>query len=676
MASELATAYLSLAPKLESGFGNTIQSQLSSSIDGKSIGDTAGAGFSGAFTGALSKIAVPAAIATAIAGIGKMGFDAYSKVEEGANNVIIATGATGEAANELTAVYKNVASSVVGDFGDIGEAVGELNTRLGLQGDSLEAASEAAMKYAKVNGVDAKTAIADVTRMMNNAGISSEDYSKTLDTLTVAAQQSGIDVNSLAQSVTANAASFRELGFSTNESIAMLASFEKGGVNASQVLAGMKKGVAEWTKEGKSAQGGFSEFVSGIQDGSVTSADAIEIFGSRAGIAMYDAAKNGQLNFDEMYAAIAENSEGALDEVYNNTLTASERMSLAWQNVTLAGAEMFAPVAEAIAGFLTDVVVPFSQQLVGYVGQAKSAFESSGIAEAVQGAAASVQGAVQPVIDWIASNVLPLAASVYGEIAPVVQQIAADIGSAMPEIGNVVNSVMSAIGSIVQTVWPAISSAVSAAADVVRAVIPPAWEAVKSAVTTASEGARAVADAVWPVISNIVSAAASGITSAIDGISSVVSGVQSTFDAVKNAITNPIETAKGLVESGINAIKNIISGMQLKLPSIPLPHFWVSGGSAPWGIGGQGSPPEFGVNWYARGGIVDGATLIGAGESGPEAIVPLSGDYMRPFAKAIAQEMGGGGDTYIVNGITLDSRSSAQRCFEQAFRELRIAERA
>ena len=33
--------------------------------------------------------------------------------------------------------------------------------------------------------------------------------------------------------------------------------------------------------------------------------------------------------------------------------------------------------------------------------------------------------------------------------------------------------------------------------------------------------------------------------------------------------------------------------------------------------------PHMGVEWYARGGIVDGATLIGAGERGKEAIIPL-----------------------------------------------------
>ena len=46
------------------------------------------------------------------------------------------------------------------------------------------------------------------------------------------------------------------------------------------------------------------------------------------------------------------------------------------------------------------------------------------------------------------------------------------------------------------------------------------------------------------------------------------------------------------------------------------------------------------VQWGATGGFVDGATLIGAGEAGAEAIVPFSNSrYMRPFARAMAEEM-------------------------------------
>ena len=47
-------------------------------------------------------------------------------------------------------------------------------------------------------------------------------------------------------------------------------------------------------------------------------------------------------------------------------------------------------------------------------------------------------------------------------------------------------------------------------------------------------------------------------------------------------------------------------------------------------------PPSFSIDWYAQCGIVDGATLIGAGEAGPEMILPKSGGLMTDFAEAVA----------------------------------------
>lgn len=328
----------------------------------------AAAGKMGALQGALTAVGAKATAAgksltkyvtVPLLAVGAAAVKAYQDVEKGSANVIKATGATGKAAEELESVYKEVAGNVVGSFEEIGAAVGELNTRLGLTGDELEAASEATMKFANVNGIDAKKAVADVTRMMNNAGISADEYESVLDKLTVAAQQSGIDVGKLAETVTANAASFRQLGFSTDESIAMLASFEKAGVNSQQVLAGMKRGVAEWLKEGKSAKEGYSDFVKGIQDGSVTAQDAIELFGTRAGTAMYDAAKTGQLDFEEMYSAITGGSKGALDEVYENTLTTSQKMQVAWKNVKLA----LADAGKAIAKALLPIVQKIAQKV-------------------------------------------------------------------------------------------------------------------------------------------------------------------------------------------------------------------------------------------------------------------------------------------------------------------------
>lgn len=93
--------------------------------------------------------------------------------------------------------------------------------------------------------------------------------------------------------------------------------------------------------------------------------------------------------------------------------------------------------------------------------------------------------------------------------------------------------------------------------------------------------------------------------------------------AVWTAITAPIQKAVQTIQNAINKIKSIVNNAHLKLPKFKLPHFKISGGKLPWGIGGKGTAPKISVDWYAEGGIFNKATLAGIGEAGPEAVVPL-----------------------------------------------------
>lgn len=104
------------------------------------------------------------------------------------------------------------------------------------------------------------------------------------------------------------------------------------------------------------------------------------------------------------------------------------------------------------------------------------------------------------------------------------------------------------------------------------------------------------------------------------------------FESIKSGISEKLEGAKSVVTNGLNAIKGFFSGCKLEFPSIKLPHFNVSGGEAPWGIAGKGTMPKFSVDWYKDGGILTGPTifgsngssLLGGGEAGKEAVLPLS----------------------------------------------------
>ena len=122
---------------------------------------------------------------------------------------------------------------------------------------------------------------------------------------------------------------------------------------------------------------------------------------------------------------------------------------------------------------------------------------------------------------------------------------------------------------------------------------------------------------------------------------------ETSYGAIKNTATNSLksvaENAKSQADAAASAMERGTARMQSAWNSmhfgtkhIPLPHFSVSGTLS----ANPPSVPHFSVYWAKKGGIADSATLLGFGEAGREALMPLQGSYMRPFASAVADELG------------------------------------
>jgi TP901 family phage tail tape measure protein len=298
--------------------------------------------------------------------------DAYFEFDAGRDAVVKATGATGEAADELAKSMTNVAKHVKGDFGTIGSAVGEVNTRFGYTGEELENTTEQFMKFAEITGMDATKAVQTVSKAMNNAGIDSSKYSEVLDEIAIAAQASGISAEKLTENLTKYGSQTRAAGLNTKESIALFAQFEKSGVNAEMALGGLKTAVKSWSDEGKNSRIEFQRTIQDIKDSPnilEATQKAIDVFGSKAGTELADAIHSGRFEYSE-FLDIVKGSEGTVSATYDETQSGFDKAALAVQNMKTTAAELadgllqkYSPQIEAAIQKITDLIDEYAPKV-------------------------------------------------------------------------------------------------------------------------------------------------------------------------------------------------------------------------------------------------------------------------------------------------------------------------
>ena len=135
-----------------------------------------------------------------------------------------------------------------------------------------------------------------------------------------------------------------------------------------------------------------------------------------------------------------------------------------------------------------------------------------------------------------------------------------------------------------------------------------------------------------------------------EALSAAYSTVQQKFEAIRSAISEKMEAAKRIVKEGIDKLKSFFD-FEWHLPALKLPHFSISGEFSL----DPPSVPSFGVDWYDRGGIFSGPSVIGVGEKRPEFVGAL--DDLREIVR---EESGGGMNTQLLLQIIELLRQVAQ----------------
>lgn len=229
---------------------------------------------------------------------------------------------------------------------------------------------------------------------------------------------------------------------------------------------------------------------------------------------------------------------------------------------------------------------------------------------------------VSGIASWFYSTVIQPIINGFNSFSSFVSSIFSKIGST---INNSIKQISNFVLSIISTLQRGWNNIFSGIYNTARSI----WSGIYSTISNFIQSAH-------NVVSSIVNAIRTTISNVFNGVRNTVSSI---WNGIKSAIQAPLEAAKNVVRNIINTIKGFFS-FKISWPKIPMPHFKIN--PSGWQIGDllHGSIPSLGIDWYAKGAVFNGAQVIGIGEAGPEAAMPLQGRHMQPFADAVAEGIG------------------------------------
>ncbi|PKM78541.1 MAG: hypothetical protein CVU90_02040 [Firmicutes bacterium HGW-Firmicutes-15] len=510
-------------------------------------------------------------------------------------------GLTKQEADELGKVAKDVWKSGWGEsIADVDSAIVSVRNNMGkMSPQDLEAMTKAALILGGTfdQDVSETTRVAGV--MMKNFGITGQ---QSMDLLTAGFQRGANSSDDLLDTFTEYSPKFKALGLDAADSMNILIAGMSNGARNTDVLADAVK-----------------EFSIRAIDGSKTTADGYELVG---------------LNADQMAAAIAQGGPTA-KKAFQQTISALASIKDPVKQ-SLAGVALFGtkwedvgPQAILAMGNAGDALGDFADATA----KAGKDIQDNNPAMQLTAAMREMQTAIEPILkpiaDLLTNVVIPavkaLVATFVALPAPV-QNMLLGIAGLLVILGPIcvgIGMFVSGLGAL-SGLLPILTGLLSVLGAAIAFVCSPIGLAV-AAIALLAAGAYYVYKN-WSTLGPMLSRSMSGITDKITG----------PFTRAKNAIMNTLNDIKAFIAN--------FKWSAISLPSIKMP--WSSDtpttpGTAPTQPGIMDTLKNS-VGWHAKGGVFTGPSLVGIGEQlgVNEAVVPLSGQYMKPFAQQIASLMG------------------------------------
>ena len=237
--------------------------------------------------------------------------------------------------------------------------------------------------------------------------------------------------------------------------------------------------------------------------------------------------------------------------------------------------------------------------------QAKGEFAKAGAAalEALTPLLEDVVAALAKVLEFI-GNLNPQVIKVVAVIAAVVAAIS-PVAAIIAKIAGLL--------STLTTMFPVIGTALAALTGPIGLIV--------AGIVGLVAAIAILAKAIYENWDKIKAAAIAFKNKVVATFNEFKAKVMATFNSIRDAIVRPIQTAIDKVKAIIQKVKSFFPIKVGNIfSSIKLPHLSISGKLSL----NPPSVPKISIDWYKTGGIFDNPSVIGVGEAGSEAVVPLS----------------------------------------------------
>ena len=601
-----------------------------------------------------------------IAAVGAVATKKFAEVDKIMQLTNSTMGNTKEEADLLNTAMKEAAASSTYGMNDAATAT--LNfARAGLSAAEAADALAPAMALAAGEGGELDTVSAGLVATINGFHGTFDQAGQYADVFANACNKSALDVNSLSNAMSVAAPIFSSAGYRVNDAALYMGVMANNGIEADKAANSLKTGLARLVSPASDGARMMDELGLSITNSDGSMKDSVQVQQE-----LHDAF--GQLSESEQIAAasaifgknqmapwlaLINTAPGDVEEL--NTALAENGTAMEMQGNMMSGfggsIEQLKSGIDVLLTSLGEALAPIIQVGVNAIQKLVDWFNKlSPAAQRVVAVILVIVAAIGPllVIFGVMASAIGSIISLMAMLAPVIGAVGGAFSVLLGPIGLVIAAIAAAVavGVLLYKNWDKVKAQLTTIWNAIKTVAQTVWNAIKTAITTPINSAKAA-----------VNLAVAAIKTVIQSISSIIGTVQAAFNRIKNAMTKPIDTAKAAITKVINGIKKLFPiSIGNIMKNIKTPHFSLSWSSKDFGkLGSIKYPTGIGVSWYATGGIFDDPSVIGVGEAGPEAVVPLDRLWKKlddiAAAASESNSQGGGPITVVVQ---LDGREVAR----------------